>query len=122
MPLRAEAGVRFDLIAPAGFRILAALEEASLQSNLDLIITSGTDGEHSGPNDPHHLGQAYDVRSHDFSPEQKQMVLEYVMTVLGTPLEQSGGLVTDKFFGWLEAAGTANEHYHFQLRRGMEYP
>jgi hypothetical protein len=122
VPLSALPTAVFAVIAPAGFRLLAALEEASLVTKLDLVITSGTDGTHSGPDDPHHLGCAYDVRSHTFTPEQKQMLLSYVMDVLGQPVEDSGGLLTDKFFGWLEHAGEPGEHFHFQKRHGVEYP
>ena len=122
MPLSALPSVQFATIAPAGFRLLAALEECSLVAKLDLVLTSGTDGAHSGEADPHHAGCAYDVRSHGLTAEQKQLVLEYTMSVLGTPLAQDGGLATAQFFGWLEAAGEANEHFHFQLRRGMSYP
>lgn len=35
---------------------------------------------------------------------------------------EAGGLATALFFGWLENAGTPNEHFHFQVRRGMEVP
>jgi hypothetical protein len=50
---------RFDQIAPAGFRILAALDRATLACGVDLTITSGTDSH--GFNDPHSAGAAYDV-------------------------------------------------------------
>ncbi len=38
---------------------------------VDLTITSGTDGAHSGPGDPHYHGEAYDVRSHDLDDVTK---------------------------------------------------
>lgn len=116
--LRAEPTVQFATIAPAGFELLRALASCGY----DLTITSGTDGEHSGPADPHHLGCAYDVRSHDLDADHKSNVLFLVMSQLGSPTPGSGGLVTDKFFGWLEQAGTADEHFHFQLRHGAVYP
>jgi len=122
MSVRAEPGVRFDYIASAGFAILAAFVAASRKLGTDLTITSGTDGTHSGPIDPHHLGAAYDVRSHSFPDVMKQTVLLSVMAELGVARPQSSGYVTDKFFGWLEAAGSDNEHFHFQLRHGIEYP
>lgn len=118
--VRVKPGVQFNVIAPAGFRLLAALDNAALSLGHDLTITSGTDGEHSGSDDPHHSGNAYDVRSQDVP--DKQAVLITVLSLLGTPVPSSGGFVTDKFFGWLEQAGTANEHFHFQLRHGQEYP
>lgn len=118
--LKTADGVQFAVIAPAGFEILRALSTVSKAVGLDLTITSGTDGEHSGPADPHHSGMAYDVRSHDVL--NKQDLLTAVMTELGQPSPSSGGYVTAKFFGWLEQAGTDNEHFHFQLRHGQTYP
>lgn len=122
MPLHAEPGVRFDVIAAAGFELLRALASASKALGRDLTITSGTDGDHSGPLDPHKLGCAYDVRSHDLDPHQKDDVLYRIMCELGTPSRASGGYVTDKFFGWLEDEAQPGEHFHFQLRHGMSYP
>lgn len=110
--VRSKDGVEFTKIEPAGFRIIAAIDHASRSLGLDLTITSACDGAHSGPNDPHHLGQAFDVRSHDLTSEMKDRVLQFVMAELGT----------DRFFGWLEAAGTDNEHFHFQIKKGTTYP
>jgi hypothetical protein len=118
--VRVKPGVQFSTIASAGFRILAALNTTAETLGHDLTITSGTDGEHSGSDDPHHSGNAYDVRSQDIA--DKQAVLLAVMNALGTPTPGSGGYVTENFFGWLEQAGTANEHFHFQLRHGQVYP
>ena len=119
--LRAKDGVQFAKIAPAGFRLLAALDKAVLNLNMDLVITSGTDGEHSGPADPHHTGEAYDVRSQNIS--NKNAVLLGVLSQLGHPTPvDGGGYATAFFFGWLEDAGTPNEHFHFQRRRGVVYP
>lgn len=105
-------GVQFSIIAPGGFRILYAIDRAAQYLNLPLVITSGTDGEHSGPNDPHHRGEAYDVRSHEFTPDQKQQVLEEIL----------GYLDLDHFYGFLESPGTANEHFHFQVKKGTTFP
>lgn len=112
---------QFTTIAPAGFRILSALEAAAQTIGHDLTITSACDGAHSGPQDPHHLGCAYDVRIHDLP--DPQMALEAIMGQLGEPTPDSGGLVTSQFFGWLESAGTSNEHIHVQLRHNQKtYP
>jgi hypothetical protein len=64
-------GVDFAVVAPAGFVILAALKTLSAEEGVDLVITSACDGVHSGPGDPHHSGEAYDVRSHDFALDRK---------------------------------------------------
>lgn len=107
-----KANVLFTVIAPGGFRILSAIDQAARRLDCDLVITSACDGEHSGPDDPHHRGEAYDVRSHDFSPEQKDRILAQAMNYLGW----------DHFYGFLEAPGTDNEHFHFQVKKGTSYP
>lgn len=104
-------GVQFSMIAPGGFCILSAIQRAAVACGIDLTITSGTDGEHSGPADPHHTGNAYDVRTHDMTPEQKDQVLSAITTVLGS-----------RFYGFLEAPGSDNEHLHVQVARGTTYP
>ena len=106
-----KAGVSFDVIAPAGFRILGALDQFAKQF-FDLWITSACDGAHSGPMDPHKLGKAFDVRTHGFSQGQKYQLISEVMRVLGW----------EHFYGFLEAAGTANEHAHFQQAKGTVFP
>jgi hypothetical protein len=110
--VRSKLGVQYLPIAPGGFVILSAIQQACERCALNLTITSGSDGEHSGPGDPHHRGEAYDVRSHDLTPQQKTSVLNAVMTILGW----------ERFYGFLEAEGTENEHFHFQVKKGTEYP
>src|SRR6185437_3784324 len=79
--VRVKEGVLFTKIAPAGFHILSALDMIARQSGHDLTITSACDGEHSGENDPHHRGEAYDVRTHDLP--DPQIVLNRIKAVLG---------------------------------------
>src|SRR5579864_7954754 len=110
--VRVKPGVEFTVIAPAGFRILAALTRAATSFGSDLTITSACDGEHSGPDDPHHRGEAYDIRSHDFPPDTKDVVLRTIMSNLDAAT----------FYGFLEDPGTDNEHFHIQLRKGLVYP
>lgn len=110
--LGVKSGVQFTKIAPGGFKILSALQQACEKVGLDLVITSACDGEHSGPDDPHHRGEAYDVRSHEFSQEQKDIILAHIMVTLGW----------DRFYGFLEAEGTPNEHFHVQTKKGVPYP
>jgi len=112
MVVRAKPGILFSTVAPGGFRILAAIDQAALRLDCELSITSACDGEHSGADDSHHRGEAYDVRSHDFSTEQKQRLLAQIMQYLGW----------ERFYGFLEAPGTENEHFHFQVKKGTAYP
>ena len=108
--LLVKPGVEFKVIAPAGFRILWALTEVASGDGPDLTITSACDGAHSGPDDPHHRGEAYDVRCHDLP--DPALVLQDLQHILGT----------GQFFSFIEDPGTANEHIHVQLRKGMTYP
>jgi len=108
--LIAKEGVQFTVIAPAGFKILAALEFCADLLKHDITITSACDGAHSGENDPHHFGRAYDVRIHDW--DDPQALLKELVDTLGT----------EKFFAWIEDANTPNAHLHCQLRHGLTYP
>lgn len=112
MVVYAKSSVLFTVIAPGGFRILSSIDQAAKKLNCDLIITSACDGLHSGLDDPHHRGEAYDVRSHDFSPEQKDQVLAQIMNYLGW----------EQFYGFLESPNLDTEHYHFQVKKGSTYP
>lgn len=108
--VRCKNGVQFLVIAPGGFRILAAIEFAAGHIAYDLTITSACEGEHSGIDDPHHRGSAYDIRSHDLP--DKQLALDAIMSFLGDI----------RFHGFLEAPDTEGEHIHVQVRHGMMYP
>ena len=109
--IRVKPGVEFAVIAPAGYLILMALKAASRKTGQDLTITSGTDGTHSGPDDPHHNGEAYDVRSHDFPVALRPVALKTVMDALD-PVH---------FYGFIEAPDTDNEHFHIQRRKGTTF-
>ena len=111
MMIRVKKGVEFKVIAPAGFLILQALKTVSKQLGLDLTITSGTDGKHSGPKDPHLSGEAYDVRSKDLELEQKHLVLDALMRQLPA----------GRFYGFLEGLNTRDEHLHVQRSKGTTF-
>lgn len=108
--VRVKPGVLFTVIAPGGFRILAAIESTAAHIAHDLTITSACDGDHSGPDDPHHRGEAYDIRTHDLP--NKTLALEAIRNFLD-PV---------RFFAFLEDPDTDIEHIHVQVRRGMLYP
>jgi hypothetical protein len=110
--VRVKPGVEFTVIAPGGFRMLAAFDDCCQKVGVDLWITSACDGVHSGPTDPHKRGEAYDLRSHGFTEDQKDDILTTVMGYLGW----------DDFYGFLEAPGTENEHFHFQVKKGRTFP
>lgn len=104
-------GVEFKVIAPAGYLILQALKDASKKLGFDLTITSGTDGVHSGPGDPHFSGEAYDIRTHDFLPVVKRNILDAIMANLDRA----------RFFGFIESPDDDAEHIHIQRRKGTTF-
>lgn len=115
MPLgtvQVKDGVLFSIIAPGGFRILNAIETTARKLSKALTITSACDGMHSGPNDPHRRGEAYDVRSHDFDEATKPVILNCFQALLPS----------DQFYCFLESPGTDNEHFHLQVKKGTTYP
>lgn len=126
----AKPGVQFTVIAPAGFRLLHAIEHTARTLQIDVTITSACDGDHSGPDDPHHRGLAYDVRTHDLTAPQKAALLEGILDQCrdddeGPTLPVQGvpqSLSSRCFFGFIEAPGTLDEHIHVQLRKGRVYP
>lgn len=118
-------GVSFRVIAPAGFRLLGAIERVSRQLSLDLMITCACEGHL--PDDPHSHGEAYDVRTHALTTVQKQNVLAAVMADLSeggidSPMPVSIGLGTTRFYGQIEHPGEPGEHIHLQRRKGTVYP
>ena len=110
--VRVKEGVQFSMIAPGGFRILETISLVASIVGTNLEITSACDGCHSGLHDPHHRGEAYDIRTHGLTPEQLSAVLR----------EFGEHLTPGRFYYFLEAAGTENEHIHVQVKKGTEYP
>lgn len=97
-------------IAPAGFRILAMLDLLAAALRRDLTISSGSDGCHSGQHDPHHTGEAYDIRTHDIQDIKLDLV-DKLRSGLGTA-----------FYAFLEDAGGPNEHIHCQRAKSTVFP
>ncbi len=98
------------VFAPAMFRILEAMRFVSTALGVDLTVTSAADGLHSGSLDPHHSGNAIDIRSHNLTTEQKRTLLAGMKAELGP-----------QFYIFLEAPNTSNEHFHAQRARGTVY-
>lgn len=105
-------GTLFDRIAPAGARILEVLKQ--LSSAHTITITSGTDGTHSGPTDPHYEGAAYDIRTNNLTPNEVQLLLTALQKALGP-----------RFYAFVEGAGnnvnTTAAHIHVQRTKGSTY-
>ena len=111
--IKVKDGVEFTVIAPGGFAMLSAIQVTARNMGWDLTITSACDGTHSGLNDPHHRGEAYDVRTHDVPNPQR--LLDELVANLET---RDAG----RFFAFLEDPGTDNEHIHCQVKKGTVYP
>lgn len=109
MSVKAKPGVKW-VFAPGMFRIIEVLKLVSRDLGKDLTITSGSDGVHSGPADPHYSGNALDIRTNDLTSEQKTAVLKLLLLDLGP-----------KFSGFLENPGKPTEHIHCQRLFGRDY-
>lgn len=108
-------GVDFgSALAPAGARILGVLKQLAPDYDFDITITSARDGVHSGPADPHHSGEAFDVRSQGLSALQIARLLHDVQVGLYNSTPR-------RFYAFYEAAGTPNAHLHIQRRAGSSY-
>lgn len=123
--LRVKSGVRFEIIAPAGARILSALDQATTVLGTDLVITCGTEGH--PPDDPHSHGEAYDVSVAGIPASAVATLIGYVRARLGdafylqyeTPPGPVDALL--KSIAVVNAAATA-PHIHVQKRKGTIYP
>jgi len=121
-----KSDVQFTRIAPAGFRLLGAIELTARRFGIEMMITCACEAHPA--EDPHSLGEAYDVRSHDMSPAQKTLVLKAILEAAGdadagdVPVGAQGGYATSHFWGWLEHPGDPNEHLHVQRRQHTTYP
>lgn len=109
-----KAGVDFgSSLAPAGAQILEKIKQLVASYNFNLTITSARDGVHSGPLDPHHSGEAFDLRTHGLSQAQVDLLLNDLKAALYQDPR--------RFYAFVEAAGTPNEHIHVQRRAGTVY-
>lgn len=107
-------GVDFGtVLAPAGARILEELKGLVPSYSFDVVITSARDGVHSGPADPHYSGEAYDLRTNTLTDSQKQQLLSDLQTALYH--------TERRFYAFIEAPGTPNEHLHVQRRNDTIY-
>ncbi len=108
--VRVKPGVQFTVIAPAGFRILRAIDFCADRLGLELMITCGTEAHPLA--DPHTLGEAYDLRTHGLGDDNLFNLLALLR----------GVLADDHFFVLHESVGTPNEHIHIQRKRGTVFP
>jgi hypothetical protein len=105
--LIARASCHFGTITPALLHILYVVEEYSRFHDLTVVAMSGSDGQHA-PYSGHEHGEAVDVRIAGLSTQDEKDFLRTVLDRLGP-----------NFYGELRHARHSNEHFHFQLRRGV---
>lgn len=123
--VRHRPSARFDVIAPAGFRILAALDRAAQICRVDLMVTCGTDS-HALP-DPHPLGEAFDVSVLGLSAQQIADVHAQLTRDLGplftvlyeVPHVPSDPTLRSIAYVNMDATGP---HFHLQRKKGTVFP
>lgn len=105
-------GVRFKAFTPALLRILRGVWAVaqSCPDVSDVVITSVNDSTH-GERSRHYTNEAVDLRSQSFpSGVAKQRFAAALRAELGPA-----------FTVLFEGAGTSNEHWHVQPRKGTTY-
>lgn len=119
-----DQSVKFDRIAPAGFKILAVLQNSTYVFDRDLVITCATEGHPAS--DAHALGEAYDVRAANLPEATVLSLHKYLSTNLGprftvlyeVPAKPAGVLGG---IAYVNPKATA-AHFHIQRRKGTTYP
>jgi hypothetical protein len=122
--VRCKPEVAFARIAPAGFRILAALDGASKVLGFDMWITAGTDSHTTGR---HVTGEAYDISVKDWSVPILLKVKRYLEQVLGdrfTVLYEVPTTPSDPDLAQIAYVNgdATGPHLHVQVKKGSEYP
>jgi hypothetical protein len=123
--LRCAAGVQFAVIAPGGFRMLAALDGLSKVLGRDVWLTSGTDRHRAGR---HPTGEAYDVRVTGWTVPMIAKALQFLRQTLGArftvlyEVTTAQGLDdTERAIATVNLHATAR-HLHLQVKRATIYP
>lgn len=99
-------GVLLEGLKPQILIGLLAVYSVFSKYEYDLVITSGSDGQHM-EGSKHYSGGALDIRSkHITNYAVKQKILSDCTIALG-----------ENFTFILESPGENNEHFHLQLRR-----
>lgn len=122
--VRHRPSARFEIIAPAGFRILAALDHAATACRTDLMITSGTDSHDGGA---HPLGEAYDVSVHLLSAQQIWDLYTNLRGTLGslfTVLFETNKTPSDPTLRPIASINpeATGPHLHVQRRKHTTFP
>lgn len=104
--------VVFSGFTPGLVRILVCVDVLAREFEESVMITSGSDGTHSNnPPSRHYSMEAIDLRSKNFTHERKVLFMARFQQLAGP-----------KFTILLEDEGLPNEHFHLQVKKGLQYP
>lgn len=123
--VRCKPGAKFEVIAPGGFRILAAIDGATSVLGHDLTIAAGTN-DHDGIS-RHNLGEAYDVSVKDFAIGPLEALIRYLSQRLGprfTVMYETPTRPTDHELAKIATVNPSatGPHLHIQTKKGEVYP
>lgn len=129
--LRIRSSARVLNPAPAGFRILSALDQLAASLPRDIDITSGDEGDDwRAATDPHQTREAYDISIKTWSEAQIVLAYRFLARTLGAKFtvlfEVPPGLVAGlsqplKDIAYVNAKATGI-HFHCQRRKGLVFP
>lgn len=123
--VRVKDGVKFDQIAPAGFRLLSTIDRLPGLLNKDVLVTCGTEAH--PPEDPHSKGEAYDIGVLDMSSHEIQTMLDQ-FEAMGPRFYAQYELPLTSYAdptihgNVIHSAQATGPHIHAQRARGTEYP
>lgn len=128
--LRLKPGAGVSNPAPAGFRILSALDQFAATRPTDVYITSGNEAEWRAPTDPHQTGEAFDISVKGWEPPEIVRAYKFLGGALGplfTVLFEVPSAVADSLPPLLRDIAYRNAdatgmHFHIQRRKGTTYP
>lgn len=126
MALIHKDGVKFDVIAEGGARILTALARYAAKVSFPIVISCGSEGH--PPDDPHSTGNAFDVSLKTLPNSQA------ILAARASLVQDLGSMFTVLFecpekpddpllqsIAYINPEATA-PHFHIQVRKGAAYP
>ena len=119
-----DSSVQFKTLAPGGFRILAALDNASKVMGCDILISCGSEGH--PPSDPHSRGEAVDISVRDFTVPEVIKLKRFLEQTLGqrfTVLYETPHMPTEQgllAIAYVNGKATA-PHMHIQVKKAQLY-
>ena len=124
--VRVKTGAGFPTLAPAGVRILAALDAAASSLGVVLLVTSGSEERGRSLSDPHMTGEAADVRVSHLADGQVRALVADLRSLLGpaftvlyeVPTAYHGPLADIAY----RSAGATAPHLHIQRAKGTSWP